>query len=55
MHPGDYRTVAASRYPFANILPQGKRGEDWVHTAQYVEDVELEFPGEAESSKVVGP
>ncbi|EYE94132.1 putative NAD+ kinase [Aspergillus ruber CBS 135680] len=32
LHPGDYVTVSASRYPFANVLPQGKRGEDWVHS-----------------------
>ena len=31
LHPGDYVTVSASRYPFANVLPQGRRGEDWVH------------------------
>ncbi|KAJ5098585.1 kinase [Penicillium argentinense] len=30
--PGDYVTVSASRYPFANVLPQGRRGEDWVHS-----------------------
>ncbi|KAJ5587434.1 kinase [Penicillium hispanicum] len=32
LHPGDYVTVSASRYPFANVLPQGRRGEDWVHS-----------------------
>lgn len=25
-------TVSASRYPFANVLPRGRRGDDWVHT-----------------------
>ncbi|KAJ5690130.1 kinase [Penicillium macrosclerotiorum] len=30
--PGDYVTVSASRYPFANVLPQNRRGEDWVHS-----------------------
>ncbi|KAJ5909113.1 kinase [Penicillium taxi] len=29
--PGDYVTVSASRYPYANVLAQGRRGEDWVH------------------------
>lgn len=32
LHPGDYVTVSASRYPFANVLPPGRRGEDWVHS-----------------------
>ncbi|RAL14622.1 putative NAD+ kinase [Aspergillus homomorphus CBS 101889] len=32
LHPGDYVTVSASRYPFANVLPKGRRGDDWVHT-----------------------
>lgn len=32
LFPGDYVTVSASRYPFANVLPQGRRGEDWVHS-----------------------
>ncbi|KAF7720226.1 Uncharacterized protein PECH_003342 [Penicillium ucsense] len=32
LHPGDYVTVSASRYPFANVLPQNRRGEDWVHS-----------------------
>ncbi|KAL1976027.1 hypothetical protein VTN31DRAFT_4419 [Thermomyces dupontii] len=30
LHPGDYVTVAASRYPFANVMPSGRRSEDWV-------------------------
>ncbi|MCJ1396589.1 hypothetical protein MMC18_009480 [Xylographa bjoerkii] len=28
--PGDYVTISASRYPFANVMPQGRRSEDWV-------------------------
>lgn len=30
LKPGDYVTISASRYPFANILPHGRRSEDWV-------------------------
>ncbi|KAL8703527.1 MAG: hypothetical protein Q9201_003284 [Fulgogasparrea decipioides] len=30
LHPGDYVTISASRYPFANVMPQGSAGEDWV-------------------------
>jgi len=30
LNPGDYVTISASRYPFANVMPQGKRSEDWV-------------------------
>ncbi|KAL4887374.1 ATP-NAD kinase-like domain-containing protein [Aspergillus karnatakaensis] len=30
--PGDYVTVSASRYPFANVLPPGRRGDDWMHS-----------------------
>ncbi|KAL2011454.1 hypothetical protein VTN00DRAFT_4172 [Thermoascus crustaceus] len=32
LRPGDYVTVSASRYPFANVLPHGRRSEDWVHS-----------------------
>ncbi|QKX58393.1 uncharacterized protein TRUGW13939_05515 [Talaromyces rugulosus] len=32
LHPGDYVTVSASRYPFANVLPAGRRSEDWVQS-----------------------
>ncbi|PYH93683.1 ATP-NAD kinase [Aspergillus ellipticus CBS 707.79] len=32
LRPGDYVTVSASRYPFANVLPRGRRGDDWVHS-----------------------
>ncbi|CAF9908184.1 hypothetical protein IMSHALPRED_006605 [Imshaugia aleurites] len=28
--PGDYVTISASRYPFANVMQQGRRNEDWV-------------------------
>ncbi|KAL8736038.1 MAG: hypothetical protein Q9166_000600 [cf. Caloplaca sp. 2 TL-2023] len=27
---GDYVTISASRYPFANVMPQGSGGEDWI-------------------------
>ncbi|KAL4805170.1 ATP-NAD kinase-like domain-containing protein [Aspergillus unguis] len=30
--PGDYVTVSASRYPFANVLPHGGRGDDWMRS-----------------------
>lgn len=29
---GDYVTISASRYPFANIMQQGRRNEDWVNS-----------------------
>uniref|UniRef100_A0A093VX80 Putative kinase C3H5.11 n=1 Tax=Talaromyces marneffei PM1 TaxID=1077442 RepID=A0A093VX80_TALMA len=32
LHPGDYVTVSASRYPFANVMPAGRRSEDWVQS-----------------------
>ncbi|KKA22748.1 NAD+ kinase [Rasamsonia emersonii CBS 393.64] len=32
LHPGDYVTVSASRYPFAYVLPPGRRSEDWVQS-----------------------
>jgi NAD kinase len=32
LQPGDYVTVSASRYPFANVLPHNRRGEDWVQS-----------------------
>lgn len=31
LSPGDYVTVSASRYPFANVLPPGRRSEDWIN------------------------
>lgn len=30
--PGDYVTISASRYPFANVMPLGRRSEDWVNS-----------------------
>ena len=32
LHPGDYVTISASRYPFASVQPQGRRSEDWVNS-----------------------
>ena len=32
MHPGDYVTISASRYPFATVQAQGRRSEDWVNS-----------------------
>ncbi|KAG8530398.1 uncharacterized protein KY384_004900 [Bacidia gigantensis] len=30
LFPGDYVTISASRYPFANVMQPGRRSEDWV-------------------------
>jgi NAD+ kinase len=30
--PGDYVTISASRYPFANVMPPGRRSEDWINS-----------------------
>ncbi|KAI9051467.1 hypothetical protein LZ554_004513 [Drepanopeziza brunnea f. sp. 'monogermtubi'] len=30
LRPGDYVTISASRYPFATVMQQGRRSEDWV-------------------------
>ncbi|KAI4173893.1 MAG: hypothetical protein LQ343_002661 [Gyalolechia ehrenbergii] len=30
LQPGDYVTISASRYPFANVMPQRTSGEDWI-------------------------
>ena len=30
--PGDYVTISASRFPFANVMPEGRRSEDWVNS-----------------------
>lgn len=30
LHPGDYVTISASRYPFPYVLSLDKRGEDWI-------------------------
>ena len=32
LHPGDYVTISASRYPFAHVMPPGRRSEDWVNS-----------------------
>lgn len=32
LQPGDYVTVSASRYPFANVMPPGRRSEDWINS-----------------------
>ncbi|KAK6072971.1 ATP-NAD kinase [Seiridium cupressi] len=32
MRPGDYVTISASRFPFASVMPQGRRSEDWVNS-----------------------
>jgi hypothetical protein len=32
LRPGDYVTISASRYPFANVMPPGRRSEDWVNS-----------------------
>ncbi|KAI0122948.1 NAD(H) kinase [Xylariales sp. AK1849] len=32
LHPGDYVTISASRFPFASVMPQGRRSEDWVNS-----------------------
>ena len=30
LQPGDYLTISASRFPFANVMPEGRRNQDWV-------------------------
>ena len=32
LYPGDYVTISASRYPFANVMPPGRRSEDWINS-----------------------
>jgi NAD+ kinase len=32
LQPGDYVTISASRYPFANVMSEGRRSEDWVNS-----------------------
>lgn len=32
LHPGDYVTISASRFPFASVQAQGRRSEDWVNS-----------------------
>jgi len=31
LRPGDYVTISASRFPFANVMPPGRKSEDWVN------------------------
>ncbi|CAK7223922.1 hypothetical protein SCUCBS95973_005343 [Sporothrix curviconia] len=31
LHPGDYVTISASRFPFASVQAPGRRSEDWVN------------------------
>ncbi|EFR04637.1 hypothetical protein MGYG_07644 [Nannizzia gypsea CBS 118893] len=30
LHPGDYVTISASRFPFANVIPSGHRSYEWI-------------------------
>lgn len=32
LHPGDYVTISASRYPFASVQMHGRRSEDWINS-----------------------
>ncbi|KAH6648969.1 ATP-NAD kinase [Truncatella angustata] len=32
LYPGDYVTVSASRFPFASVMPEGRRSEDWINS-----------------------
>jgi NAD+ kinase len=32
LHPGDYVTISASRFPFASVQAEGRRSEDWVNS-----------------------
>lgn len=32
LEPGDYVTISASRYPFAHVMPAGRKSEDWVNS-----------------------
>lgn len=32
LYPGDYVTISASRFPFASVMPHGRRSEDWVNS-----------------------
>lgn len=32
LRPGDYVTISASRFPFASVMPQGRRSEDWINS-----------------------
>ncbi|KAF3483422.1 NAD kinase [Arthroderma uncinatum] len=30
LHAGDYVTISASRFPFANVIPSGQRSYEWI-------------------------
>ncbi|KAG9852779.1 ATP-NAD kinase, partial [Aureobasidium melanogenum] len=32
LHPGDYVTISASRFPYPSVLPLNKRSEDWIES-----------------------
>ena len=32
LFPGDYVTISASRFPFANVMPGCRTSEDWVNS-----------------------
>ncbi|KAK2804274.1 hypothetical protein FQN51_002365 [Onygenales sp. PD_10] len=32
LHPGDYVTISASRFPFANVSPSSARSHDWIQS-----------------------
>ncbi|PGH05151.1 hypothetical protein AJ80_08387 [Polytolypa hystricis UAMH7299] len=32
LHPGDYVTISASRYPFASVCREGGRSHDWIQS-----------------------
>ncbi|KAL9109847.1 MAG: hypothetical protein Q9227_005550 [Pyrenula ochraceoflavens] len=32
LEPGDYVTISASRYPFANVMPEGSGREEWIQS-----------------------
>lgn len=32
LHPGDYVTISASRFPFANVVPAGHRSHEWIES-----------------------
>lgn len=35
LHPGDYVTISASRYPFASVQSEGSRSEAWVNSISH--------------------
>lgn len=32
LNPGDYVTVSASRFPFANVMPSNRRSHEWIQS-----------------------